>query len=319
MSGLSLSIAIVTYNRSQVLCDTLEMVFALKGFDSDLVAVLVVDQTLDHPKIVKNRLESWHKTGQINWIRLAAPDLVGAMNIALLEAKSDLVLYLDDDIEPDEDLLINHTKAHQNKPDATAVIGQVLQPNQNPKELDYEPKHETLKAYMDFPFNSLQGRYIENAMAGNMSLKRAFAIDVGGFDERFIPPVAARFESEFAKRLIAAGRKIWFEPTASIKHLAVSSGGTRAKGSHLNSAQGYFGFGDYYFAMRHGSVSEWVRYSVRRFFREVRTKYHLRHPWYIPVKWLGEVRAFTAARKAVKKPPKLIQNRMSKISNPREE
>jgi len=171
VSGLSLSIAIVTYNRSQVLCDTLEMVFALKGFDSDLVAVLVVDQTLDHPKIVKNRLESWHKTGQINWIRLDAPDLVGAMNIALLEAKSDLVLYLDDDIEPDEDLLINHIKAHQNKPDATAVIGQVLQPNQNPKELDYEPKHETLKAYMDFPFNSLQGRYIENAMAGNMSLK----------------------------------------------------------------------------------------------------------------------------------------------------
>jgi GT2 family glycosyltransferase len=303
---------IVSYNRSQVLHDTLEMVFSLNGYSQERIDIVIVDQTKRHPEEIESIFFSWHEQGKINWIRLPEPNLVGAMNIGLLNASSEIALYLDDDIIPHKDLLTSHIQAHQDRPDVLAVIGQIIQPWQQTVDVNYEPKQGTLKSFMDFPFNSTRGRYVENAMAGNMSLKRAKAIKVGGFDERFIPPVAARFESEFAKRVIAQDEKIWFEPTASIEHLAVSSGGTRSKGSHLNSAKGYFGFGDYYFALRHGSTYEWIRYSLRRFFREVRTKYHLTHPWYIPVKWLGELRAFYQALKAVKKPPLFIQTRINK-------
>jgi hypothetical protein len=34
---------------------------------------------------------------------------------------------------------------------------------------------------------------------------------------------------------------------------------------------------------------------LRRPFREVCTRFHLRHPWYIPVKFIGEIRAMFAA------------------------
>ena len=305
--GQVLSIVIVTYNRSEVLVDTIGYLLEQVGFDSLVLEIVIVDQTISHTKAAEERLTIWADENVIRWIRLDQPNLTGAMNRGLLEARGDLVLYLDDDIIPDKRLVQEHAAAHAIHTDVTAVIGQVLQPGQAPIDVDYRPSKGVLRAYMDFPFNSIQGCFIENAMAGNMSLKKRQALAVGGFDERFIPPVAARFESEFAKRLVRSGHTIWYQPTASIRHLAVSSGGTRAKGSHLNSSAAYFGFGDYYFAFRVGSKWESARYLLKRFFREVLTKYHLRHPWYIPVKWLGEVRALRMARQACKHPPALIE------------
>lgn len=303
----TLSIVIVTYNRSDVLVNTISYLLEQVAFDELVLEIVIVDQTRTHTTLAEKTLSDWVSQKVIRWIRLDQPNLTGAMNRGLLDARGELVLYLDDDIIPHAALIQAHVEAHQARPDVAAVIGQVLQPGQEPIEVDYRPRGGVLRAYMDFPFNSTQGCFIENAMAGNMSLKRHHALAIGGFDEQFIPPVAARFESEFAKRLIRNGHTIWYHPTASIRHLAVASGGTRAKGSHLNSSAAYFGFGDYYFALRIGSRSESARYLLKRFFREVRTKYHLRHPWYIPVKWLGEVRAFLMARKACQQPQLLIE------------
>ncbi|GHA08390.1 hypothetical protein GCM10008090_17810 [Arenicella chitinivorans] len=303
----NLSIVIVTYNRSAVLVDTIRYLLEQVCFAELVQEIVIVDQTVSHTVVAEQALSDWVSQKIIRWIRLDQPNLTGAMNRGLLEARGDFVLYLDDDIVPHPELIKEHIEAHKLHPDVSAVIGQVLQPGQSPSDIDYRPREGVLRAFMDFPFNSTQGCFIENAMAGNMSLKRHHALAVGGFDEQFIPPVAARFESEFAKRLIQRGHKIWYQPSASIRHLAVASGGTRAKGSHLNSAAAHFGFGDYYFALRLGSAWESTRYLLKRFFREVRTKYHLRHPWYIPVKWLGEIRAFLMARKACKKPQALIE------------
>jgi len=302
-----LSIVIVTYNRSKVLVDTVNYLFELEGYTRSN-EIIIVDQTMNHTAEAQAALQKWADVDLIKWIRLPEPNLTGAMNRGLIEAQSDIVLYLDDDIVPHSKLLVAHLNAHRDKPSVAAVIGQILQPGEEPLDVTYEPKAGVLRAYMDFPFYSNEGCLIENAMAGNMSLKREIALRLKGFDEQFIPPVAARFESEFAKRLTSAGEKIWFEPKASIRHLAVSSGGTRAKGSHLNSAQPYFGFGDYYFALKHGSVLECIRYCITRFFREVRTKFHLANPWFIPVKWIGEIRAFAMALRASRKPPKLISH-----------
>ena len=301
-----LSIVIVSYNRSSVLLDTINYLIKLRGYSASTNEIVIVDQTINHTSAAEKTLRDWSENKVIQWVRLDKPHLTGAMNRGLLEARSDLVLFLDDDIIPDHELLVAHIDAHARNPTVAAVIGQILQPREVAIQVNYIARKRGLKAFMDFPFYSTEGCLIENAMAGNMSLKREIALRNRGFDEQFIPPVAARFETEFAKRLIKAGEQIWFEPSASIQHLAVSSGGTRAKGSHLNSAQPYFGFGDYYYALKHGRPFDCLTYCMKRFFREVRTKYHLAHPWYIPVKWLGEIRAFLMAFKASRRPQKLI-------------
>jgi hypothetical protein len=112
----------------------------------------------------------------------------------------------------------------------------------------------------------------------------------GGFDEDFVG-VAYRFETEFARRLTRAGGMVLFEPGAPVRHLKAPSGGIRVYGSHLTSISPRHGVGDYYFALREGPTPASVVHVVRRPWREVCTRFHLRHPWWIPVKLAGEAGA----------------------------
>jgi GT2 family glycosyltransferase len=166
---------------------------------------------------------------------------------------------------------------------------------------------ESLTRDLDFAFNGNLAAWVNNVMAGNLSVKKELALKIGGFDENFTPPVAYRFETEFARRILHNGGKIWFEPKASIKHLRAVSGGTRSKGSHLTSVSPIHGVGDYYYALRCGRGWDRIAYIMTRPFREIRTKFHLKHPWWIPVKFVGEIRAMVKAIKLHRQGPRLLK------------
>jgi GT2 family glycosyltransferase len=224
------------------------------------------------------------------------------MNKGLLAAESEYVLFLDDDIIPCSDLVSRYAAALDEigEKNMECIVGQVLQPG------------ETVvsggnSAGGRFKFNSDTRRFIGDVMAGNLCVHRARAIEIGGFDENFIG-VAYRFESEFARRVILNGGKILFNPGASIRHLRAAVGGTRKYGNHLTSASPAHGVGDYYFALSHGLSLKSVIYILRRPFREVRTKFHLKHPWWIPVKFIGELRAIAIAIGLRRRGPRYIAN-----------
>jgi GT2 family glycosyltransferase len=144
-------------------------------------------------------------------------------------------------------------------------------------------------------------------MSGNLMVRREHALSVGGFDENYTPPVSYRFDSDFAKRVVKAGGQIEFVPGARIYHLRTPTGGTRSNSSHLTSASPEHGVGDYYFALRHAKgVVRW-RHILQRPVREISTRFHLRHPWYIPVKLTGEVRALVAAWRLHRRNPGLLR------------
>jgi hypothetical protein len=127
-------------------------------------------------------------------------------------------------------------------------------------------------------------------MAGNLSMRRERVLQLGGFDENFVG-VAYRFETDLCRRLSRAGGRILFQPSATIRHLRFPSGGTRSHGNHLTSPSPAHGVGDYYFALRQGVSPSVLGYILRRPVREVCTRFHLRHPWWMPVKCLGEMTA----------------------------
>ena len=308
-----LSIVIVTYNREAVLVDTIRSLQLLQNSSpfacTNAREILIIDQTSSHESTTAQALSEWDASDQIRWIRLPLPHLTQAMNRGLREAQGDLVLFVDDDIVPFPNLLEGHLKAHASYPEAWAVVGQILQPGQQPEFHSHRPLGSTLWRDLDFHFNGTDPAWIENVMAGNLSVKREHALTIGGFDECFPPPVAARFETEFAKRLIAAGGKIRFVPDAPLHHLAATSGGTRSQGSHLTSASPRYGIGDCYYAFRCGQGWERAWYLLRKPFREVRTRFHLRHPWWVPVKLLGELRALLRAWRLSRLPPQLLELR----------
>ena len=147
---------------------------------------------------------------------------------------------------------------------------------------------------LEFRFHHDEGCYITNVMAGNLSVKRERALQIGGFDENYVG-AAYRFESDFALRLVNAGGKIWFEPRASIRHLKLGSGGIRSFGDHRTTLSPLHSVGDYYYARHH--VARFWRYVFQRLVRNVMTRHHLRHPWTIPGKLIGELRGMALARR----------------------
>lgn len=296
------SIAIPTFNRGEILLSTLAK---LQELEQQPREILIIDQTLEHPREVQCSLESLSAEGKIRYIRLAQPSIPHAMNEALLRAFGQLVLYLDDDIVPIKGLVEHHERAHAKHPELWATAGQVIQPWQKPMPLTAPRGYAGLAKDYDFPFHSTLDSVVENVMAGNLCVKRERALSIGGFDENFIGP-AYRFETDFARRILLANGKIRFIASAGIYHLRAESGGTRANGNHLTSASPVHGFGDYYYAFKHGASAEAWIYSVKRAFREVRTKFHLTHPWWVPVKLFGEIRAFGLAKRRIKEGQRLL-------------
>lgn len=283
-----LTIAIPTYARGAMLCDTIEHLLSLEPRADE---ILIVDQTASHPPAVQERLERWERTGTIRRIVLDAPSIPRAMNTALRESRSPRVLFLDDDVIPSRRLVAEHERALE-ETGAWAVVGQVLQPGEEPRHFDETTLRRGVLRDLEFRFSHDAPADVRNVMAGNLSVERDKALAIGGFDERFTA-VAYRFETDFALRLVAAGGRIRYEPAASIRHLQLASGGVRAWGDHRTSASPAHSYGDYLFARRH--VPAFTRYVLTRLRKNVLTRFHLTHPWAIPAKITGELRGLWRA------------------------
>lgn len=291
--SLPVSIAIPTYRREKVLLDTLDY---LLGLETGASEILVVDQTLDHEAATIEKLSAWNGEGRIRWIRLDTPSITHAMNTALLSATQDLVLFLDDDIRPEQDMVSAHHAAHQRYPDVL-VAGRVIQPWEEGRDFSGDDH---------FHFAGMKPAWIKEFMGGNFSLSRKLALSLGGFDENFVR-VAYRFEAEFAHRFISSGRRIYFTPDACLHHLKDAGGGTRSFGEHLTTWRPDHAVGAYYFALRTKPNGLWLKDFIARPLRALMTKHHLRQPWWIPTTLIAELRGMLWALRLNLLGPKYVK------------
>ncbi len=300
--ALPLSVIIPTYGRGEVMVDTVEQLLSQRP---PVAEVIVVDQTRSHDPETLARMDRLQRAGAIRWLRRAEPSQPGALNLGLSCATQPYVLFLDDDIRVGAGFAAAHLAAFVDD-SIWAVAGQVLQPGESPDDSWVHRPEVGPFADSAFRFRSARPTLVCNGMSGNLSVRTGRARAIGGFDENFLPPVSYRFDEDFCKRLVAAGGLIRFEPRASIDHLRAPSGGTRSLGSHLTSASPMHGIGDYYFALKRGISWGTARYILRRPFREVMTRFHASHPWWIPVKFLGELRALAGAIRVWRQGPRYL-------------
>jgi GT2 family glycosyltransferase len=290
LPAMTLTVAIPTYRREAVLIDTIASLRSLRPPPDE---ILVIDQTEQHEAQTDAALRRWHDEGAIRWARLDAPSIPRAMNEALVMARHDIVLFVDDDIVAEPALVRAHTDAHS-RGAAALVAGRVIQPWQEGAVLADEPFH----------FASSKRAWITQFMGGNFSISRSLAMELGGFDENFVS-VAYRFEAEFAHRWRAAGHRILFEPAACLHHLKAGSGGTRTYGEHLTTWRPDHAVGAYYYSLRTGSFSEFLRRPLQ----SVATRFHLRHPWRIPATLTAELRGMLWALRLFARGARTLQIR----------
>ncbi len=268
-----LTTVIPTYRRERVLLDTLSYLFAQSPPPDE---ILVIDQTERHEPATERTLTDWNDTGRIRWLRLPEPSIPRAMNCGLIEARHDLVLFLDDDIIPEPGLIATHVRVQG---EASLVAGRVVQPWD-------EGKGERSRA--EAGFAATERGPVEHFMGGNFSVRRDQALAIGGFDENFVR-VAYHFEREFAARWRAAGDRIHFEPDAAIHHLKATAGGTRSYGHHLTTARPDHAVGAYYYLLRTARGAAVWRGVLQRLGSAVATRHHLRRPWWIPLTLTAEL------------------------------
>lgn len=209
-----LTVVIPTHGRPDVLRRTLDGLAAqtVRGFE-----VVVVVDGRDQPVPTDPA------------VRTIVQDHAGpgvARNLGASSSDRRLVLFLGDDIVPDPELVEHHLRRHDEAPeDEVAVLGHI---DWHPEARGGRILHWLDWSRTQFDFGSDEhgvagfGRFISS----NVSLKRQFFLDTGGFDEDF----SYYYEDlELAFRLDEAGMVLLYEPRARARHLHHYDLGTVAR------------------------------------------------------------------------------------------
>ena len=280
----TVSVVIPTYQREQVLVSTIQQLIDLSSKPTEII---IVDQTLQHLPEVERQLSQWHEQNCIKRYRKPKPSIPEAMNLGLLKANSEIVLFLDDDVKITTELVRIHAQAYDTRK-LDAVAGRVIQSWQSPltkKQGSYANGNS--EDPDGFLFHSAHETDVRRFIGCNVSFDRRKLLDVGGFDENFVK-VAYRFEAEAADRFVSAGNIIRFIPEASLNHLKVSEGGTRSFGEHFKTMLPGHSVGRYYYYLVvKNQKNRWLN-LIKSPFMSVVTKFHLSNPWWIPITFIAE-------------------------------
>lgn len=214
------SVIIPTYNRNQVLINTINSVLSQKFSSFEL---LVVDQSKKHNKKTRDFLENL-KNKRYKYFKISPPSLPAARNFGLKKSRGDIVIYIDDDVILDPGFIKAHHDSYTKKK-AVAVAGRIKEKN---KPVSDKLLFFRKTSFGAGNFNYPHFAYAETAQGCNMSYKKSLLKKIGGFDTNFIGN-AMREESDVSFKIRKMGKKILYNPKASLFHLFYQSGGCREK------------------------------------------------------------------------------------------
>ena len=188
--------------------------------------LIVVDQTRSHDEATERCLTDL--AGTLHLHRVGFASLTRARNHGVRHARGEIILFLDDDVEPSPNLLNEHLACYA-APNGWGVGGCTLLPGKGKlSKSDFSPAalrslelERTNRFDLDWP------RTMGWAPGCNMSFRRDKLFAVGGFDEAFYG-MAVGEEAELCYRIRQAGGTILYSPAAALVHLVNPSGGCRA-------------------------------------------------------------------------------------------
>lgn len=241
-----ISVIIPTFNRNQILCNTLNSVLYEKGKFNGEVEVIVVDQTPNHSNEVAAYLQEKSKDGSIILIKEAMPSLPNARNQGIRISKGEIILFLDDDIILSDGFFSALINAYDN-PQIDSVVGGVTLVNesgenqllQNQSKLKGWVRTLLLlfigknKAFVisDFGFvlsntNSKRASLVDGGRGCNMSFRKRVFDKIGLFDVNYLGN-ALREETDMFYRLKRNNMHVFYSPSIHLNHIMANSGGCR--------------------------------------------------------------------------------------------
>jgi glycosyltransferase involved in cell wall biosynthesis len=188
----SFSIIVPTYQRREVVCDTLRALCRI-DYDGAVEIIVVVDGSTDGTAEAVAKVEC---PFPLRVIEQDNRGLAAARNRGAAEAGHDVLLFLDDDMICEPDLLSRHAQSYA--AGADAVIGRFTEPADPFAGFSTLSVAGATSRAGDEPVRSPFGLY-----GGHMSVRRSAFEQAGGFDESFTADGAYGYEdSDIAYRLL---------------------------------------------------------------------------------------------------------------------
>src|SRR4051794_32733835 len=187
--AFSLTVGIVTYRRTDICLKTVEHLLPLLTPEYELI---VVEQGGNE---VSQQLAG-RSVKNVRCYSLAKPSMAGARNYLIQHAQGEVVLFVDDDVEPSPTLLKAHVEAYKD-PQVGGVAGRILSPNTHRANV---PRHPgTL--WMETNFEATEPAEVAHARGCNMSFRRGLLLKIGGYDINLRPPFFFREDSDVGFRI----------------------------------------------------------------------------------------------------------------------
>jgi GT2 family glycosyltransferase len=245
------SVVVPTYNRLGRLRHVIAA-FERQAYPSDAYEVIVIsDGSTDGTDAY---LETLQSTMRLRWLTQANQGPAAARNAGVRTAVGEYIVFVDDDVVPEPQLLEEHARSHREAGRDVVVLGPLL----TPEGFEMAPwvrweQEMLMKQYRAM----LRGDWDATARqfyTGNASLRRSHILDAGGFDEGF-----RRAEDvELAYRLATNGLEFVFNIKAAGMHFA-----DRSYRAWLDAAYSY-GRNDVIFARDRNQ--KWLLPTIHREF-----------------------------------------------------
>lgn len=205
------NVVVATYNRSALLVALLRGL-AQQTLAPDQFKVIVVDDGSEPP--VRPDLERLHLPYELTIVEQQNQGAAAARHHGILQAESEIIVIIDDDMDVPPDFLAQHLAAHARG--ATLVLGNILgESAPQVRKPIFERMHAALLLAQWEAFR--KGReqpHGSNTCTGNVSFRRREYLAVGGFDLA----LARAEDVELGVRLEKAGARIAFADEARTIH-----------------------------------------------------------------------------------------------------
>ncbi|HVY56130.1 MAG TPA: glycosyltransferase family 2 protein [Thermodesulfobacteriota bacterium] len=203
-----ISLVIPTYNRCESVRRALEALLSQTLPAHDFEVIVSIDGSEDGTLEMVSEFESPY---ELRYVWGQNEGKASACNRAIDALNGEIVVMIDDDMEPTAELLKAHYESHQKNP-RTVVIGAA------PIELN--GKETPIVAYIAHKFNTHLERIsqpgfkirIWDFYGGNFSIDKKVLSEVGNFDESY--KVYGFEDVEFANRLLKSDVKLIYSSDA---------------------------------------------------------------------------------------------------------
>jgi len=213
----TLSIIIPTYMREKILWETITSLSAqLRGQDE----LLIIDQNVPPLQIPESQKKPWPKL-----YHLKTPSLTKARNLGIKKALHQTLVFLDDDIIPDPELLNSIRAVTLENPNCilTGVVDQEDKSNQIPSPGTINLRTGAIKTNFSRP---LSGEV--SFFPGGLAIIPRSCLPTPPYFCPAFKGASQGEEIDFALRIKSMGKKIIADPSIRIFHLKILEGGCRS-------------------------------------------------------------------------------------------